>query len=110
MLKNGYSPSMVYAVSAVLFVWKNIINMFFARKYTGISIILILKKVYLNVMLGGTVMFVIPYWVSTIVFNTDWHEFIVVCVVSVIISFMVIYCWGLSKGMRQILISKFIKH
>lgn len=106
LLKNGFSPTVVYTVSAVLFIWKNLTNLFFARKYSGISIKSILKEVYFNVVIGGTVMFIIPYLVSTITFNTDWFRFLVVGFVSVLTSLIVVYKWGLSKGMRQIVINK----
>ena len=105
-MKNGFSPAVVYTISAVLFIWKNLTNLFFARKYSGISIKSILKEVYSNVVIGGTVMSIIPYLVSTMTFSTDWFRFLVVGSVSVLTSFIVVYKWGLSEGMRQIVINK----
>lgn len=106
LLKNGYSPAVVYAVSAILNIWKNITNMFFAHKYSGIPICSILKKAYLNVFIGGFVMFTIPYLVSTLAFNSDLLKFLATGIVSVITSLIVVYRLGLSEGMRQMVIKK----
>lgn len=106
LLKNGYSPTIVYAVSAVLFVWKNLANMYFARRCSGISIKFILKEVYFNVVIGGAIMFIVPLLTSTYSFRSEWSEFIVVTFFSILTSVVVIYTWGLSKGMRQIIHSK----
>lgn len=106
LLKNGYSPAIVYTTSAILFIWKNIIDLFFAHKYSGISILLILKEAYFNVIVGGTIMFIIPYFISTMTFSTNWLRFLIVGTVSILSSVVVVYSWGLSKGMREIIKAK----
>lgn len=106
LLKNGYSPAVVYVVSAILFIWKNITNIFFAHKYAGISIKLILKEVYFNVIVGAIIMFIIPYLISTLTFSLEWIKFIVVGFVSVITSLLVVFRWGLTSGMRQLVLKK----
>lgn len=106
LLNNGYSPTIVYGVSAVLFIWKNLTNMYYAHKYSGISIVSILTEVYLNVIVGGTMMFIFPYFVSIMPFNVEWLKFLVVGVVSILSSVVVVYNWGLSKNMRRSLLTK----
>lgn len=107
LLRNGVSPSVVYVVSAVLFIWKNITNLFFAHRYSGISIKSVLKEVYFNIVIGAPVMFIIPYFVSTMTYSSEWIKFMVVGIVSVVTSLVVVYGWGLSKGMRRMVLNRF---
>lgn len=99
LLKSGYSPVSVYVACAVVYFWKNIANLYFANKYTGISVSKVIKKVYLNVITGGSVMFLVPLFVS---FHMEEGlvRFLVVGTVSVITSIIVIYYWGLTPELR----------
>ena len=105
LLKWGYSPVSVYVTSAIIYLWKNFTDLYFAHKYSGISIKRVLKQVYLNVILGGFVMFIIPYYI-TLNMEAGWFRFMVVGIVSAITSTIVIYCWGLTPGMRNLVKSK----
>ena len=105
LLKGGAPPVSVYVVSAVLFVWKNICDLAFAYRYTGIPVGIVLKKVYLNVIIGTGMMFVVPYWVS-LQMPMGWMRFLLVGMVSVFWSGIVIYLMGLTKGMRALVINK----
>lgn len=106
LLSNGFSPSWVYAVSAIVFIWKNLVNIYFANRYTGISFVAILKEVYFNVFIGAGAMFIVPYIVSTFSFNSVLCKFMTVCVVSVFTSLFVVYNWGLTSGMRKMVVNK----
>lgn len=99
LLKMGYSPVSVYIASAIIFLWKNCTDLYFANKYSGISILRVLKQVYLNVIVGGFVMFVVPFFVRQHM-EAGWSRFLVVGTVSVITSLVVIYFWGLTPGLR----------
>lgn len=108
LLKNGYSPVSVYIVSAVLFLWKNIANLYFAHRYTGISVKTVLIKVYINTLLGVIIMFFVPYIIS-LQLPLGWFRFLIVCSSSVLWSFIVIFFVGLTKNMREILKKKLLE-
>ena len=105
LLKQGYSPVSVYIASAVIYLWKNGTDLYFAHKYSGISVVRVLRQVYLNVVMGGAIMFIVPYVVS-LQMEDGWIRFIVVGIVSVITSVIVIYTCGLTPGMRSLLKEK----
>ena len=105
LLENGYSPVSVYIVSAMLYVWKNITNLYFARKYTGIPTRMVLEKVYLNIFFGASVMFLLLYWISC-QFPMGWHRLIIVCLVSLVWGCAIIYFWALTPEMRTMMIDK----
>ena len=104
-LKLGYSPVSVYIVSAVIYIWKNFTDLYFAHKYSGISISRVLKEVYFNVIVGGAIMFIVPYYIS-INMTSGWPRFLIVGTASVVTSAIVIYFWGLTSGMRSLLKEK----
>lgn len=106
LLRLGYSPVSVYIASAIIYLWKNSTDLFFAHKYSGISIIRVLKEVYLNVIIGSIVMFVVPYYVK-LQMNPGWTRFLLVGAVSVLTSLAVIYFWGMTSGMRVVVKDKF---
>lgn len=105
LLKNGYTPVSVYIVSAVLFIWRNITNMYFANKYSGISISLIIRSIYMNTLLGCVVMFIIPYLISSQI-SYGWERFIIVSIVSILWSCIIIYFLGLTKNLRILVKNK----
>lgn len=104
-LKLDYSPVSVYVVSAILYLWKNVADLYFAHKYSGISISQVLKKVYLNVIVGGAIMFIVPYFVKYHM-ELGWTRFLVVGSVSIFTSLFVTYFWGLTPGMRSMIKEK----
>ena len=105
ILKAGQSPVWVFVTSAIIWTWSNISQIYFAHKYTGIKYSNILRDAYLNTLIGGAIMFVIPYFVFQNM-SMGLPRLITVCSVSILISLIVIYFWGLTKGMRQIVNSK----
>lgn len=105
LLKNGYSPISVYIVSAILFVWKNATNLYFANKYTGIPVRVVLEKVYCNIIVGTILMFSLPYVVS-LHLHIGWMRFISVTLISLVWSLIIVYLWGLTPNMRTLLNNK----
>lgn len=95
LLKGGYSPSGVYVACAVLFTWKNITNLYFENKYSGIPIKAVVKETYFNVIIGFTAMFSVPYIVSSGM-EEGWFRLLVTGVTSVASSAIVLYVWGLT--------------
>lgn len=105
LLKNGYSPVSVYIISAVLFIWKNITNLYFAHKYSGISINIVLRKVYMNTSCGAVLMFIVPYIIS-LQLPLGWSRFLIVCTSSLFWSLIIIYFIGLTPSMRAKIIKR----
>ena len=66
---------------------------------------MVLKEVYANVFIGGTIMFLVPYFVSHTMAD-GLLQFLVVGLVSVVTSFSVVYLWGMTKGMRKVFLEK----
>lgn len=108
VLEYGCTPEMVFIISALFWGINNIGCLVFSNKYTGLSIRDVIIKVYGNTILGGSIMLLIPYLVSINV-TEGWMGFIIVCSVSIICSIVVIYYWGITDGMRQLLKEKLYK-
>lgn len=104
-LKNGLSPVSVFIISAFFWSTNNICNLFFSHKYTGLPVLLVLKEVYLNSFIGIVLMFLTPFLLSTQM-DSGLVRFLSVGIVSVITSVFVIYFWGLTPGMKHMIISK----
>lgn len=105
VLKMGYSPVSVYWINFMFFITDNIVCLYFSHKYTQLSIGIILVKVYLNAIIGGTIMFAIPYIIS-MRFVEGLTRFLIVCGISVLTSAFVIYIWGMTPGMKSMLLDK----
>lgn len=105
ILKAGLSPVWVFIASAVIWIWSNISQIYFAHRYTGISYLLILKNVYFNTLIGGIVMFSIPFAISQAM-PIGLYRFFTVVLVSITVSVVVFYYWGLTAGMREMVNKK----
>lgn len=105
LLKWGYSPVAVYIASAIIWFYLNVCNLYFANKYTKIPIKQVLKEVYANIVIGGAIMFLPPFIVSGQM-EEGWLRFITVGSVSFLTSVLVIYAWGMTPGMRLMVLKK----
>lgn len=105
LLKAGCSPVAVYIASAIIWLYLNGCNLYFANQYTYLSIKMVLHKVYFNVIAGGAVMFIIPYIISEQM-ESGWSRFLVVSSVSLITSALVIFVWGMTPNMRNVVFKK----
>lgn len=107
ILKLGGTATMVFVACAIMWTFDNIWDIYWPHKYTGIPVSLILKKIYLNIFIGLLPMFFVPYLFSLFVFfNNEIMKFFAVCGVSVLTSVLVIYFWGLTPGMKNLVNSK----
>jgi hypothetical protein len=61
--------------------------------------------VYINIIVGLSIMFAFPYFISCQL-SDGWGRFLIVSSISLITSFLVIYFWGFTKGMRTMIIEK----
>ena len=105
LLKTGYSPVTVYIASATIWLYLNGCNLYFANRYTYLSIKRVLHEVYFNVIPGAAVMFIIPYIISEQM-ESGWSSFLVVSSVSLITSTLVIFVWGMTPNMRILVLKK----
>lgn len=104
-LKLGYAPNTVFWINAICFAASWVVCLFFSQRYTGLSIKRMVRDVYINIILGLSIMFAIPYFISRQL-NEGWNSFLIVSSISLITSFVVIYFWGFTKGMRKMIIDK----
>lgn len=105
VLKAGYSPVYVFAISAAIWSYLNIFQLIFAHKYAGLPYKGILKEAYLNTFIGGLIMFIVPYIVSTKL-EDNLNRFFIVIISSLITSIAVIYFWGLTPSMKKIIFKR----
>ena len=105
VLKLGYSPVVVYWVNVLFFATDNVVCLYFSHKYTRLPLGKILKDVYLNSIIGATLMFIIPYMIS-LQMNEGVIRFFVIGSVSMVASMVVIYFLGLTPGMRTLVKEK----
>lgn len=106
LLKMGFSPVAVYIASAIIWLYLNGCNLYFANRYTHLPIKMVIREVYVNLMVGAAVMFVVPYIVSEHM-ELGWTRFLIVSSVSFITSALVIFVWGMTPSMRTIVLKKF---
>ena len=104
-LLRGFSPICVYILGVIFWFNMNLINIYNANKYSRISIKQIVIKVYFNVLVGGGIMFIVPYAISTL-FVPSFERFLIVGFTSIINSVLVIFFWGMTDGMRKALFVK----
>lgn len=105
ILKAGFSPIWVFIASAIIWSWSNISQVYFAHRYTGISYKSIFKAAYLNSLIGGIIMFIIP-WAISQKLPIGINRLIIVSSTSILTSVVVIYTWGMTSGMREMVNNK----
>lgn len=105
LLKMGYSPVAVYIVSAIMWLHINVCNLYFAHRYVGISVRIILKHVYANVIVGALIMFFVPFYISNLL-DSGWIRFVTVSSISLFTSIVVIFLWGMTPNMRSFVFYK----
>lgn len=104
-LKMGCSPISVYIICAIIWSFDNIWDIYWPHHYTGIPVSLVLRKVYANVIIGAIIMFIVPYIVSSVM-EKGWLRFLCVGLTSTCTSVIVIYVWGMTKGMKHLVLHK----
>ena len=104
-LKFGMEPTSIFGINAVCYALSCIVCLYYSHKYTQLPVFRILKDVYLNSLLGGLIMFIVPYLFS-LRFISGWLGLLVVGSVSLLTSGFVIYFWGMTNGMRSMLLEK----
>ena len=104
-LKMGFPPTTVYWVNILFFVADTLLCQYFAHIYVALPIKTLFVKVYANSFIGGLLIFIPSYFVSLLL-QDPLTRFVGVLGTSLIASAIVLYFWGLTPGMKTMIISK----
>lgn len=104
-LKFGCLPTTVYWICAAIWSLENIWDIYWSHHYAGIPVKMVLKEIYANIIAGAAVMFTIPYYIA-VQMDEGWIRFFAVCGTSVVVSLIVVYFWGMTHGMRAMVLEK----
>lgn len=107
-LSMDYDPTCVFWINALFYAISTFIFLYYSHKYTGFPLKMFFMDVLANSLIGACMMGVLPYFVS-LYMEVSLARFLIVCFTSVMSSILVIYFWGLTPGMKQMLRNKFIK-
>lgn len=107
-LSMDYDPTCVFWINALFYAISTFIYLLFSHKYTGFPLGMFFKDVLANSLIGVCMMSAIPYlvWLNM---DSSLGRFLTVGFTSVVSSIIVIYFWGLTPGMKQMLKNKFLK-
>lgn len=105
ILKMDYSPVIICWINVLFFITDNMVCLYFSHKYTDLPVKTILVNVYLNAIVGGIIMFIVPYIISLQIVE-GFARFFVIGGVSIITSIIVFYFWGMTPGMKAMVQDK----
>ena len=105
LLKLGFSPVAPCLTCALMWMVDLFWTAYFSNKYAKIPVFLILKDIFGNLFIGGSIMFIVPYIVSLLM-EDCWIRFFLVCCISFITSISVLYLWGMTSGMKTLFLKK----
>lgn len=105
LLKLGFSPVAPCLVCAIMWMVDLYWTAYWANKYAHIPFKLMVTKIFGNLFIGGGIMFAIPFAVSLLL-EEGWIRFFIVCSVSLITSCLVLYFWGMTPGMKNVILTK----
>ncbi len=106
LLKMGLDPVSVFAINLIPWLLETFFELYFENKYIDFPIWGFYKNVYLLVFPIALVIVAVPYLVHVVLPIEGWWRFLVVCSISVITSSVVIFYFGLSKHLREMVIAK----
>lgn len=106
LLKLGLDPVTVFAINVIPWLLETFFELYFENKYIGFPIWGFYKKVYCVVFPIAAVLVSIPYLAHMYLPLDGWVRFLVVCIISVITSAVIIYYFGLSKHMKEMVKGK----
>jgi hypothetical protein len=98
-LKSGYAPEIVYIVTIILDICNFGMRLWRMKVQTDFPIWTYLTSTVITVLLIGAASAVLPILSNGIVIS-QWGNFIVVCLVSLLSSVTIIYIFGVSKTER----------
>ncbi len=107
LLKYGCIPEAVLIVAICISQCCLVARLYMLRVMIGLSIRNYMSKVYFNVLTVTILSAIIPY-ISSYYMNETFICFIMICVISVICTFTVIYFIGCNRKERRFILSKLI--
>lgn len=105
LLRNGCIPETVLIVAICISQCCLVARLYMLRKMIGLSIRKYISKVYFNVLTVTILSAIIPYTLSCY-FSETFVKFIIICIISVICTFIVMYFIGSNKEERRFILSK----
>lgn len=104
-LKFGLNPALAYWFCTIPPCLCFLVNIYILSKYTEFPGMSFFVNVFLKTVFLVFVSCIIPFWVRGILVE-GLFRFLVVCSLSVICTFMVIYLWGFNEENKQIVKDK----
>lgn len=104
-LKAGYPPEIAYIVTLGMDLVNFGMRLWRMKVQTDFSVMAYLRKTAEKVLSIGVVAAVLPFLVNDIV-ASQWINFFLVCLVSVLSSTTIIYLYGISKLERDFILGK----
>lgn len=108
-LKIGFPPEFIFIIAIAISVICEFARLYMLKKMVGLSLKNFLKEVYFNVIIVTLVSSIAPFIIKHYVAKSSFMIFIVICFVSVISTFIVIYFVGCTKQDRLFIRGKLVK-
>lgn len=105
LLQNGYMPETVLIVAIIISQCCFGARLYMLKGMIGLSIRKYINKVYFNVIAVTILSAIIPCILSCH-FNETFINFIILCTISIICTFTMIYFVGCNRKERQFILSK----
>lgn len=107
LLKNGCMPETVLIVAICISQCCLTARLYMLKGMIGLSVRKYVSKVYFNVFAVTILSSIIPC-ISSYYLSATFINFIMICIISVICTFTVIYFVGCNRNERQFVLSKII--
>lgn len=101
----GANPYVVLFVSIIPWLFEQFFDLFYARKYAGFPMLRFYLDVYLRFAILGMIVYAVINAVYPYLNQGSWRGFIIMTIVSCIVSAIIYFYGGLSKGDRSVVIS-----
>lgn len=99
LLKYVQIAEIVFVVNLIILFIAQIMRLFYVKKYIGLSIMIFIKKVYLQLIICFLLMLILPYYVSEQIDNIYFRLF-VVTIVAIIYGSIIVLFIALGKEER----------
>lgn len=102
LLKRGLPPEAALFINIIGTCIETFIELFWLNRYIKFPILEFYKEVYLKVFVFAILMVAVPLVIHLFVpFGSQILQFFIVSSISVIISLLVLYKWGISKDLQS---------
>jgi len=101
LLRLGCSPVTIFLVNIIPWLFEVFFDLFWLEKYIDFPMLKFYTKVYGVVFPVALLIVAVPLLAHIYLPFNGWIRFLIVCIISVVISVIAIYYLGLSKHMRE---------